>query len=433
MAPTREEEKQHDREGFEKRQAAKSGQSGSGRGTIGPGSRDSSKYAQTMAERHGITKGQKRQTEEDDDRRVVREEGQVSDGAEDLENLSGERQKNVMHHREQGNDEALVGHTNNAEHATQAAQAAQSLLSTPEVLFAFKPDRPDRLSRARATKIAYDVVRSTSAAGPSMIIPFRPLNERIAAPAEGRITRPRGETASLDRLAQAKADKEDRDVVMATHPHGETASQAGISHKHCANCGGNGHLLVNCITAEHGSIKVCVFCRTKNHLTDECQSFKKLGLAAKVRLLVKDRAGKPELATRRGWWRYLHDFLVSEETKGVPVPTAFPWSPKFAESLFDGKWTRTIGQIQEEVDRTWDASKLPKDETMQSLKDVYTRHWREEKLPWPRRRLGRMSSNLDMGDLENLRQNDPRPAAYYEALSKYNGWKVCDFSDEEEE
>lgn len=74
-----------------------------------------------MTERHGITKGQKRQTEEDDDRRVVREEGQVYDGAEDLENLSGERQKNVMHHREQGNDEALVGHTNNAEHATQAA------------------------------------------------------------------------------------------------------------------------------------------------------------------------------------------------------------------------------------------------------------------------------------------------------------------------
>ncbi|KAF5628693.1 hypothetical protein F25303_10326 [Fusarium sp. NRRL 25303] len=351
MTPTRQEEKQENREGFEKRQAAKSGQSGFGRGTIGPDkSRDSSKYPQTMTERHGITKGQKRQTEEDDDRRVVREEGQVYDGAEDLENLSGERQKNVMHHREQGNDEALVGHTNNAEHATQAAQGPQSLLSTPEVLFASKPDRPYRLSGA--TKIAYDVVRSTSAAGPSMITPFRPLNERITTPFEGRTTRPRGETASLDRLAQAKADKEDYDIVVSTCPQGETTSQAGMSqNKHCANCGGNGHLLVNCITAEHGSIKVCVFCRTKDHLTDECRSFNKLGLAAKVKLLVKDRAGKPELATRRRWWHYLHDFLVSEETKGVPIPTAFPWSPKFAEDLFKCRFPKNIDQIQEEFDR----------------------------------------------------------------------------------
>lgn len=223
-------------------------------------------------------------------------------------------------------------------------------------------------------------------------------------------------------------------MVVSTRPQGETTSQAGMSYnKHCANCGGNGHLLVNCITAKHGSIKVCVFCRTKDHLTDGCRSFNKLGLVAKVKLLVKDRAGKPELSTRRGWWRYLHDFLVSEETKGVPIPTAFPWSPKFAEDLFKCRFPKNIDQIQEEFDSSRDASKLPKDETMQSLVDVYTRHWREEKLPWPRLRMGRMSSNLDMVDLENPCQNDPRPAAYYEALSKYNGWKACDFSDEEEE
>ncbi|KAG4259212.1 hypothetical protein FPRO04_07515 [Fusarium proliferatum] len=416
MAPTREEEKQHNRAGFEMRVArkAKQAESGSGRGTIGPNSsRDTSKYAQTMAERHGISKsqrsqkGQKSQIEEDDERLVLvpAAEGRVYDGAEDLVNISGDRQKNIMQYRKEGNDEALVGKTNRPEHGAQAIKTAQGLFGVDEVIFAIKPYRPDRLARAKASKAAYDVVKSTSAVGPSTVLPFRPLNERTSAPFEGRTTRPRG----------------------------ETASQAGVSHnKRCANCGGDGHLLANCITAEHGSIKVCIFCRTKDHLTDECQSFKKLSLAAKVKLLVTDRAGKPELATRRGWWRYLHDFLVSEETKGVPIPTGFPWPANFSKMLFDGLWTRPVGQIQEEFDATRDASKLPKDKTIQSMEDIYTRHWMGEKLPWPRR-LGEMSSDVEMRDLQDSRPNDPRPAAYYQDLSKYKpGHDAAYFSDEEE-
>ncbi|KAG5797262.1 hypothetical protein H9Q69_003731 [Fusarium xylarioides] len=413
MAPTREEEKQSKRDGYEMRVArkAKKAQSGSGRGTIGPDKdRDSSKYAQTMAERHGISKGQKSQksqTEDDDDRLLLVKaaEGRDYDGDEDLVVTSGERQKNVMHYRKQGNQEALVGHMNQTKHAEQAAKTAEALFGTPELLFAFKPYHPDRVNRAKANRLEYEVVKSTSAVGPSKATPSRPLNERITAPSEGRTDRPRG----------------------------ESASQAGTSHsKRCANCGGDGHLLANCITAEYGSIKVCVLCKTKGHLTDECQSFKKLSLAAKVKLLVTDRAGKPQLSTHRPWWRYLHDFLVSEDTKDLPVPTAFPWRLELAVQLFQGMWTKTVRQVQEEFDRTRDASKLPKDGAMKSLEDVYTRHWKGEKLTWPAR-LGTMSTDVDMRDLEDSRPNDPRPAAYYEDLSKYRpGWESVGFSDEEE-
>ncbi|KAF5702123.1 hypothetical protein FMUND_13618 [Fusarium mundagurra] len=211
-----------------------------------------------------------------------------------------------------------------------------------------------RLALAKANKIEYDIVRSTSAIRPGRIIPLPPRREMITAPSEGRTDRPQS----------------------------ETASQAGMSHnKHCANCGGDGHLLANCVTAEHGSIWVCVFCKTSDHFTDACPSFKKLGLAAKVKLLVTDRAGKPQLSTHRCWCRFLHDFLVSEETKHLPAPTAFPWRITFAEGLFKAK---TIHQIQEELDTTQDASKLPKDLEMQGLKDVYSRHWNIEELPWPR-------------------------------------------------
>ncbi|KAG5766578.1 hypothetical protein H9Q72_005345 [Fusarium xylarioides] len=413
MAPTREEEKQSKRDGYEMRVArkAKKAQSGSGRGTIGPDKdRDSSKYAQTMAERHGISKGQKSQksqTEDDDDRLVLVQEaeGRVYNGDEDLVVTSGERQKNVMHYRKKGDEEALVGHTNQAKHGEQAIKTAQALFGTDDVLFALKPYRPDRLAQAKANRIAYDVVMSTSAVGPSTVTPFRPLNERITAPSEGRTDRPRG----------------------------ESASQAGTSHnKRCANCGGDGHLLANCITAKHGSIKVCAVCKTKDHLTDECRSFKKLTLAAKVKLLVTDRAGKPQLSTNRPWWRYLHDFLVSEDTKDLPVPTAFPWRLELADQVFRGLWTKSVRQVQEEFDRTRDASKLPKDGAMKSLEDVYTRHWKGEKLTWPTR-LGNMSTDVDMRDLEDSRPNDPRPAAYYEDLSKYGlGLESAGFSDEEE-
>ncbi|KAF5575864.1 hypothetical protein FPCIR_12915 [Fusarium pseudocircinatum] len=406
-------DKQSKRDGYEMRVArkAKKAQSGSGRGTIGPDKdRDSSKYAQTMAERHGISKGQKTQKtqiDEDDDRLVLVQaaEGRVYDGAEDLVVTSEERQKNVMHYRKKGSEEALVGHANKPEHGLQAFETAQALFHTKDLLFAVKPHRPDRLAQAKANRVAYDVVMSTSAVGPSTVTPFRPLNERITAPFEGRTPRPRS----------------------------ETASQAGMSHsKRCANCGGTGHLVANCITAEHGSIKVCVFCKTKEHLTDECQSFKKLDLAAKVKVLVTDRAGKPQLSTVRPWWRYLHDFLVSEDTKDLPVPTAFPWRLELADNIFKGMWSRSVGQLQREFDKTQDTSKLPKDGAMKSLEDVYSRHWKGKKLAWPAR-LGNMSADVDMRDVEDSRPNDPRPAAYYEDLSKYVPGEDCaSFSDAEE-
>ncbi|KAF5974276.1 hypothetical protein FBULB1_7834 [Fusarium bulbicola] len=409
MAPPRQEKKEHDRSGYEWRvgQKAKAAQSGSGRGTIGPDkNRGSSKSAQTMAQRHGITKGQKSLNipiEEDDGRLVLVEaaKGPVHESAEELVDSSGDRQKNFMIYQRQGNDERLAGHLNKAEHASQAAQTAQALFGTPELLFDFRPYRPDRMAQAEAKRLRYDLARSTSAVTPITVTPSQPLNERITAPVEGRTPRPQS----------------------------ETASQAGTSHsKLCANCGGNGHLLANCVTAEHGSIKVCVFCKSKGHLTDECRSFKKLDLAAKVRLLVTDRAGKPPLSTRRGWWRYLHDFLVSEDTKDLPVPTKFPWRIELGDRLFDGMWSRTVDEVQAEFDRTRDKAKLPKDEAVQGMGDIYLHYWQGAELPWPRR-LGEMPKDVEMRDQEI-------PAAYYEDLSGCNTRPQkgpCDMSDDEDE
>ncbi|KAF5232493.1 hypothetical protein FANTH_12954 [Fusarium anthophilum] len=256
----------------------------------------------------------------------------------------------AMHQVNDGNDENMAGRLDNAGYATQTSPT-----STPVV-------RPGR------------------------IISSQPLNERNTPPAGGRTPRPQG----------------------------ETASQAGISHnKLCANCGGDGHLLDNCVTAEHGAIWVCVFCKTKDHFTDACPSFKKVGLAAKVKLLVTDRAGKPQLSTHRCWCVYLHDFLVSEETKDLPAPTAFPWRLTFAEDLFKG---RTIHEIQEEFDRTGDASKLSKDLVMQSLEDVYLRHWKIEELPWPRR-------PNDKSDLSKHKRS-------WEALARWVGVDIRPFADE---
>ncbi|KAF5580278.1 uncharacterized protein FSUBG_13431 [Fusarium subglutinans] len=255
----------------------------------------------------------------------------------------------AMHQVNHGNDENLAGRLDNAEYATQTSRTSQALSDTTGLISSIDP-YSDRMAQAEARRHRYDLARSTSA-----VIPIT----------------------------------------------------AGISHnKLCANCGGDGHLLANCVTAEHGAIWVCVFCKTKDHFTDACPSFKKLGLAAKVKLLVTDRAGKPQLSTHRCWCVYLHDFLVSEETKDLPAPTGFPWRLTFAEDLYKA---RTIHEIQEEFGRTGDESKLPKDLVMQRLEDVYLRYWKIEELPWPRR----------PSDMSNLSKDMP-------------SWQTYGFSDEEE-
>ncbi|KAF5678773.1 hypothetical protein FCIRC_6387 [Fusarium circinatum] len=284
----------------------------------------------------------------------------------------------AMHQVNHGNDENLAGRLDNAEYATQTSRTSQALSDTTGLISSIDP-YSDRMAQAEARRHRYDLARSTSAVIPITVTPTQPLNEKITAPVKRRTPRPRG----------------------------ETASHAGMSHnKLCANCGGDGHLLANCVTAEHGAIWVCVFCKTKDHFTDACPSFKKLGLAAKVKLLVTDRAGKPQLSTHRCWCVYLHDFLVSEETKDLPAPTGFPWRLTFAEDLYKG---RTIHEIQEEFDRTGDESKLPKDLVMQRLEDVNLRHWEIEELPWPRR----------PSDMSNLSKDMP-------------SWETYGFSDEEE-
>ncbi|CZR40749.1 uncharacterized protein FPRO_10337 [Fusarium proliferatum ET1] len=368
MAPSRQDEKQHNREGFEKRQAAKlkakGGQSGSGRGTIGPDkSRDTGKYAQTMTDKHGITKGQKSQksqTEEDDGRLILVPRGEVRSygGIAEMVDLSGQRQDNMMLLDQTNGQESLYSVLDTTAQAGQALQTAQGVFGTSQMLTRFQPLRPNRLAEAKSKKIAYDILMSTDNARPRMPVSSRPLAERITFPQEEKTHRPQGESAST----------------------------AGTSRrKLCANCGGDGHLVANCITAEDGSVRICIFCRTDSHLTDECEKFRRLSLTAKVKLLVVDRGNMPALATKKGWWLYLYDLLEADDSVSVPSLTSFPWAPKYAIDLFVGEKGRGIHVHQAEFDSTHDRSVLPENVNIGDLEDVYVYYWQTEFLVRPRR------------------------------------------------
>ncbi|CVL00507.1 uncharacterized protein FMAN_09928 [Fusarium mangiferae] len=197
--------------------------------------------------------------------------------------------------------------------------------------------KPNRAAEARSKKIAYEILMSENNARPRRPVLSRPLAERT--------------------------------------------TKAGIF-KPCANCKGQGHQLADCITTVHGYIKACIFCDNDSHRTDECESFKRLSLAEKVKLLVTDRAGKPALAL---WWTPLYEFLEAKETQDIPLPTGFPWTAKFAIEVFQGKRGKPVKTFQTEFDATQDPKALPVDMTVRSLPDVWSYYWFHEGRRFPLR------------------------------------------------
>ncbi|PNP79514.1 hypothetical protein FNYG_07130 [Fusarium nygamai] len=356
MAPTREKDKQHNRDGFEKRAAHKSNsaQSGSGRGNIRPDKhRDSSKYAQTMANRHGIAKD--KTNAGDDDHRRVRikvEEGGVYDGAGDLVDHSSQRQDNMMLLSQTNANQSLYPILDTPAQAAQAMQTAQGVFGVPQMFARFEPVRPNRIADAKLNKLEYDILMSTDNARPRMPVSSRPLVDRTAFPQEEKTRRPQGESAST----------------------------AGTSNrKLCANCGGDGHLLAHCITAKDGAIRICFFCRDNSHVTDECERFHRLSLTDKVKLLVVDRGNMPALATKKPWWGYLYDLLEADDPESIPdFATGFPWTVQYALDLFSGKEGKGIHVHQAVFDYSHDRSVLPKNNTFCGLEDVWDVLWQEE-------------------------------------------------------
>lgn len=400
MARNTEEEKQRNRAGFEKRQAARlkaqggeagGKKSGSGRGTIGPDrNRDSTKYGQTFAEKYGVTKSQKSQksqAEVDDDRLVLvpRGEARAYEGAGELVDLSGQRKNNIMLVDQTVGEERLLIKSDQPQHAAQAAQTAQALFGTSTFLATVEPYRPNRIAEAKDKKLEYDIIMSTTSAQPRRAVSSRPLAERI------------------------------------TFPPSESASNAGRSHRRlCANCGGDGHLVANCITAEDGSIRVCFLCRSFDHLTDECKRFGKLSQADKVKLLVRDRANMPALATKKAWWVYLYELIDSKDNEHIPAFTGFPWTVLFALKVFDGEKGWDIHALQAEFDSTHDLSLLPVNTAIKGLEDIWTDYWRSEFRERPHR--------LD----EMLRQSAGSPPEVQEPQAPSRpADSVCEMSDED--
>ncbi|KAF5533602.1 hypothetical protein FNAPI_12619 [Fusarium napiforme] len=199
--------------------------------------------------------------------------------------------------------------------------------------------KPDRVACAKARKLMYEIIMSDNNARPRM-----PLWSR-----------------NLDRIISKKSNSDG---------------------KPCANCKGQSHQVAGCITTVHGFINACFFCEKDDHRTDDCDTFKQLSLAEKVKLLVTMRAGMPGLAP---WWSLLYEFLEAKETKDIPLPTGFPWTAKFAMEVFEGKRGKPVGEVQTDFDTTKDPNVLPVDTKVRSLPDVWSYYWFYENRPFPHR------------------------------------------------
>ncbi|KAH6977201.1 hypothetical protein BKA56DRAFT_674043 [Ilyonectria sp. MPI-CAGE-AT-0026] len=126
--------------------------------------------------------------------------------------------------------------------------------------------------------------------------------------------------------------------------------------KECANCKSLDHKVAQCLWAPQGTIKACPVCPNNGtHLADTCETFDQLSIKEKVRLLVVSRGNMPAYNTRTSWHSYLEEYM---KTPGAEMPGSFPWTPGYAKAV-----SGDVEQLQKELDRTGDYSRLPDDPT----------------------------------------------------------------------
>ncbi|KAF5546393.1 hypothetical protein FMEXI_5654 [Fusarium mexicanum] len=226
---------------------------------------------------------------------------------------------------------------------TKITAAPQAISNTDDVVVTVEAARRDRIAAARSRRIKAEAYSSLS----------QPRKSRAMKAQDGLQSR----VTKMDKVAEVL----------------------------CAECGSIAHTLKGCITATSGSVRGCIFCNNTSHSTDSCREFMKLGLAAKVKLLVTDRAGRPPIFTDASWSVWLHRFLNAPHTKGQPIPEAFPWRPEFAREIYNSKGSKSVQEYQSDFDSAQSIGVLPRDWRMQSMNDVSTNFWEKEGRVWPAR------------------------------------------------
>ncbi|KAF5644467.1 hypothetical protein F52700_2466 [Fusarium sp. NRRL 52700] len=234
-------------------------------------------------------------------------------------------------------------HGINQSHGQRLVENSRVMCSTPDVPLPAEAALRDRIAEANS--------------------------RRIKAEAYSSLRQPR-----KSRAIKAQGDLQSRITKVAK-----------VAEILCAECGSTSHTLKGCITTISGGIRGCIFCNNKSHSTDSCREFEKIGLEAKVKLLVTDRAGMPPIFTDAAWSIWLHRFLMAPHTEGKPIPKAFPWTVEFARHVYGGKAEKSVQEYQKDFDRTQRISVLPRDWRIQSMNDVFINFWNGEGNVWPAR------------------------------------------------
>ncbi|KAF5702112.1 hypothetical protein FMUND_13607 [Fusarium mundagurra] len=341
------------REGFERREANRqqnqgsgstqgqqqSQQSGAGHGNMSRDkSRDLTSIGPSLASKHGIHKHK---------------------------NDSGMSSVNSMERRNWDGEMGLAN--------TSYGHGPQNRIvtSTPTVKLEAETDRPDGNQIITTPQAALDtrqVIPTANASRPDYVAEARRERRRIEY--ESSLGKPRPNP-----LLKARGGLQSR-VTNVTK----------VAEVLCAECGSTGHTMKDCITTVTGGIQGCIFCNNRSHVTDNCRQFTRLGLKDRVKVLVTDRAGMPPVFTDSAWWVHLYRFLTAPHTKGQTVPEKFPWRAEFALEIYNGIGKpKTVKEYQSDFDRAKSVSVLPRDWRMQSMNDVFTKFWDKEGRVWPAR------------------------------------------------
>lgn len=154
----------------------------------------------------------------------------------------------------------------------------------------------------------------------------------------------------------------------------------------CGFCRAKDHAMIHCLMAKDGNIPGCVMWNTMAHELNACPIYMGLDMQERLKGLINERAGLPNVKVKDHWSTLFHAWLYDKASEGMRAPDEYPWTEAHAIELNgrqNGNYAHELQLVFEKSGH--DRSVLPKDEVVKDAVGVWWHFWLRRGLPFPQR------------------------------------------------
>ncbi|CAF3469762.1 unnamed protein product [Fusarium graminearum] len=101
----------------------------------------------------------------------------------------------------------------------------------------------------------------------------------------------------------------------------------------CGFCRAKDHAMIHCLMAKDGNIPGCVLWNTMAHELNACPIYMGLDMQERLKGLINERAGLPNVKVKDHWSTLFHAWLYDKASEGMRAPDEYPWTEAHAIEL----------------------------------------------------------------------------------------------------